>query len=191
MTRDEIYDHLAKVYLGKRESVASKQKKQQVNQSWMVINIVITSVIVLSTVYGFTAFLTRRAGLHNQVYYELNNNLIKIGYDLNDPFPSTKTFAITLPEKDASKYNRLNMKIRGLNGGYPGVVKLVVNNERNERATYYIKDVGAQWQKVAIPFDKLNITDWSNVTEVAFVLEAWNVDFKQGAMLVDDVSFSN
>ncbi len=191
MTRDEIYDHLAKVYLGKRESVASKQKKKKVNQSWLVINVVITIVIVLSTVYGFTAFLTRRAGLNNQVYYELNNSLIKIGYDLNDPFPSTKTFSITLPEKDASKYSKLNLKIRGLNGAYPGVVKLVVNNQRNERATYYIKDVGAQWQKVAIPFDKLNLTDWSNVTEVAFVLEAWNVDFKQGAMLVDDVSFSN
>lgn len=191
MTRDEIYDHLANVYLGKREGAAQKRKKNQVNQSWIVINIVITTVLVISTVYGFTAFLTRRAGLNTQVYYELNNNLIKVNYDLNDPFPSTKTFSITLPEKDASKYSQLNLKIRGHNGGYPGVVKLVVNNQRNERATYYIKDVGAQWMDVAIPFEKLNLSDWSNMTEVAFVLEAWNVDFKQGAMLVDQVSFSN
>ena len=27
MTRDEIYDHLAKVYLGKRESVSPKKSK--------------------------------------------------------------------------------------------------------------------------------------------------------------------
>ena len=191
MTRDEIYDHLAKVYLGKRESVAQKQKKKQVNHSWLVINIVITAVILLSTVYGFTAFLTRKSGLNNRVFYELNNNLVKVNYDLNDPFPSTKTFAINLPEKDASKYSRLNLKIRGMNGGYPGVVKLTVNNARNERATYYIKDVGAAWTQVQIPFEKLNLSDWTSVTELAFVLEAWNVDFKQGALMLDEVSFSN
>ena len=28
MTRDEIYDHLAKVYLGKRESVSPKKRNQ-------------------------------------------------------------------------------------------------------------------------------------------------------------------
>ena len=90
MTRDEIYEHLAKVYLGKRESVAEEKKKKAVNQSWLVINIVITAVILISTVYGFTAFLTRRAGLNNQIFYELNNNLVKVAYNLNDPFPSTK-----------------------------------------------------------------------------------------------------
>ena len=65
MTRDEIYEHLAKVYLGKRENVAEEKKKKAINQSWLVINAVITAVIVISTVYGFTAFLTRRAGLQN------------------------------------------------------------------------------------------------------------------------------
>jgi len=61
MTRDEIYDHLAKVYLGKRESVAPPVKPKKINRSLLVINIVITAVITISTVYGFTAFLTRRA----------------------------------------------------------------------------------------------------------------------------------
>src|SRR5882724_1367293 len=102
MTRDEIYEHLAKVYLGKR-SVAEEKKRKAVNQTWLVINIVITAVILISTVYGFTAFLTRRAGLKNQVFYALNNGLVRVPYNLNDPFPSTKSFSITIPEKDASK----------------------------------------------------------------------------------------
>jgi hypothetical protein len=191
MTRDEIYEHLAKVYLGKRENVAEEKKKKRINQSWLVINIAITAVIVISTVCGFTAFLTRRAGLQNQIFYALNNNVIKVAYDLNDPFPSTKTFAIAIPDKDVSKYRKLNLSIRGLNGAYPGVVKLVVSNVKNEKATYYIKSVGADWRKVSVPFANLNLTDWTTVREVAFVLEAWNMDFRQGAMLIDDISFSN
>jgi len=191
MTRDEIYEHLAKVYLGKRESVAEQKKRKAVNRSWLVMNISVTAVILISTVYGFTAFLTRRAGLHDQLFYELNNSLVKVGYDLNAPYPSTKTFAITLPEKDASKYSKLNMAIRGMDKASPGIVKIVVSNRKNERATYYLQDVGPRWQKVSIPFEKLNLTDWTTVSQVAFVLEAWNVDFHRGTLLIDNISFSN
>ena len=191
MTRDEIYEHLAKVYLGKRESVAETKKKKAVNKSWLVINISITAVIVISTVYGFTAFLTRRGDLQNQVFYALNNNPLRIVYDLNEPYPSAKTFAITLPGKDASKYSKLNLTIRGMNGAYPGIVKLTVSNAKNEKATYYIKNVDADWKKISVPFENLNLTDWTTVREVAFVLEAWNVDFRRGTVLIDDVSFSN
>lgn len=190
MNRDEIYEHLAKVYLGKR-SVAEEKKRKAVNQSWLVINIVITAVILISTVYGFTAFLTRRAGIKNQVFYALNNSIVRVPYNLNDPFPSTKIFAITIPDKDASKYSKLNMSIRGLGEASPGIVKVLVSNQKNEQATYYIQNVGEQWQKVSIPFEKLNLTDWTSVREVAFVLEAWNVDFRRGTMLVDEISFSN
>ncbi|MBF0489226.1 MAG: CIA30 family protein [Candidatus Omnitrophica bacterium] len=191
MTRDEIYDHLAKVYLGKRQDIVEEKKKKTLNQSWMVINVVITTVILISTVYGFTAFLTRRVVFNNQVFYSLTNNPIRIAYDLNDPFPSAKTFSITIPKKDASKYSHLNLTIRGSKEAYPGIVKMVVGNQLNEKATYYIQNVQGGWQKVSISLDKLNLTDWSTVTDVSFVLEAWNVDFKKGVVFIDDVSFSN
>ncbi len=190
MTRDEIYDHLAQVYLGKRQNVVEKKKKT-LNQSWIIINIVITAVIFISTVYGFTAFLTRKVTLNNEVFYSLTNNPIRIAYDLNDPFPSTKSFSITIPKKDASKYSHLNLTIRGMNEEYPGIVKMVIGNQRNEKATYYVEKVQGNWQKVSIALNKLNLSDWSTVTDVSFVLEAWNVDFKKGTVLIDDVSFSN
>ncbi len=191
MTRDEIYDHLAKVYLGKRQNVAEQKKKKTLNRSWLVINGVITAVILLSTVYGFTAFLTRRVTFQNEVFYSLNNNPVRIVYDLNDPFPSTKSFSIAIPDKDVSKYKRLNLMIRGMSEAYPGIVKMVVSNKRNEKAMYYIHNVQGAWQKVSVSLDKLDLTDWSSVTDVSFVLEAWNVDFKKGAVLIDDISFSN
>ncbi len=191
MTRDEIYEHLAKVYLGKRQDIVVEQKKKSINQPWLVINIAITAVLLISTVYGFTAFLTRKTGLKDQVFYALNNTPIRITYDLNDPFPAAKTFAIDIPVKDVSKYASLNFGIRGMNGAYPGVVKLLVTNQKNERATYFVRDVDARWQQVHVPLANLNLTDWTTVREVSFVLEAWNVDFRKGTVLIDDISFSN
>ena len=190
MTRDEIYEHLAKVYLGKRQDAVVGKKKKPVNQPWLVINIVITAVLLISTVYGFTAFLTHKAGLKSQVFYTLSNNPIRIVYDLNDPFPATKIFAIDIP-LNAVKYASLNFSIRGMNGAYPGIVKMTVLNQKNERATYFVRNVNADWQKVRVPLESLNLTDWTTVREVAFVMEAWNVDFRKGTVLIDDISFSN
>ena len=192
MTRDEIYDHLANVYLGKREDLSPKKRKPKaINRSLLVINIVITAVITISTVYGFTAFLTRRNDLKSQVFYALNNNPIRVAYDLNGPYPATKTFSIAIPNKDVSKYKILNISLRGMDSAYPGIVKVVVVNQKNEQAIYYIQNVGTAWQKVSIPFEKLNLTDWTTITDVSFVLEAWNVDFRRGTLLIDGVSFSN
>jgi hypothetical protein len=190
MTRDEIYNHLAQVYLGKRNKEEEKHRKQY--SAWLVINIVITVVIFASAFYGFTAFLTnKRETIEKSVIYALNNGPIRVKYDLQTPYPPVKTFSLTIPEIDLSKYGRLNFSIRGLDEGAPGIVKVVIQNERLEKSAYYINKVGTNWQDYSIPIDKfIEITDWTNLTSVSFVFEAWNVDKKRGAVLIDDVRFS-
>ena len=46
-----------------------------------------------------------------------------------------------------------------MNAAYPGIVKMVIGNQRNEKATYYIKNVQGSWQKVSIELDKLNLME--------------------------------
>ena len=191
MNRDEIYDHLAKVYLGKKSSV-QEIKKKKMNSAWLAMNIVITLFILASTFYGFTAFLNRQqVDLKNRVVYSLNNNPIRIVYDLGYPYPPVKTFALTVPTKDISKFSKLNVSIRGMDTGYPGVVKLILSNQKNEKSTYFLQDIGVDWQHVSIPLEKFHLTDMTNVTDLSFVLESWNVQSKKGIVLVDDISFSN
>lgn len=191
MTRDEIYDHLAQVYLGKRDRVEEK-KKWQFN-AWLVINIVITVIILASAFYGLTAFLTGRGEyLKNSVLFSLNNGSIRISYDLNSPYPQVKTFSLKIPKMNVSKYETLSFSIRGLEEGFPGVVKVVLKNQKNETASFYVKDVRLKWQELNIPFDEFTqITDWTNLTEVSFVLEAWNAENKKGMILIDNVCFSS
>jgi hypothetical protein len=191
MNRDEIYDHLAKVYLGKKNSV-QETKKKKLSAAWLMMNIIITLFILVSSFYGFTAFLNRQQiDLKNRVVYSLNNNPIRIAYNLDYPFPPVKTFSLPIPSRDVSKFDKLNVSLRGMDEGYPGVVKLVLSNQKNEKATYFIEDVGLGWQHLTIPLDKFKMTDLTSVTDVAFVLESWNVQSKTGIVLIDDISFSN
>ena len=192
MTRDEIYDHLAQVYLGKREK-AEEKKKRQFNV-WLLLNIVITLLILTSAFYGFTAFLTRRSSAfsRNNVIFSLTNGPIRIKYNLNQPFPQIETFSLSVPTMDISKYKRLVFSIRGEEGGFPGVVKIVVKNRKNETASFYVNDVKLKWQQVDIPLEEFSqVTDWTVLTDVSFVVEAWNVQKKKGMVLVDNICFSS
>lgn len=188
MTRDEIYDHLAQVYLGKRKS-ADDDHKQKFN-TWLVLNVLITLMILASAFYGLTAFLVNREGLRSNVMYALHNGPIRISYDLNNPYPQVKTFSLSVPEMDVAKYQELKFSVRGMSTS-PGIVKVVLRNRRNEQASFFVKNVGTGWAEVSIPFSEFKeITDWSQMTDVSFVLEAWNAETKKGTLLIDNLCFS-
>ena len=191
MTRDEIYDHLAQVYLGKRDKVEAK-KKRQLN-AWLVINIVITVVILASAFYGLTAFLTKRGEFsRNGVIFALTNGPVRVTYNFSPPYPQVKTFSLSIPRMNVSKYSHLSFSIRGLEDGYPGVVKVVLKNQKNETASFFVKDVRLKWQELSIPFEEFNqITDWTNLTDVSFVFEAWNAEKKKGVVLIENICFSS
>ena len=191
MNRDEIYDHLAKVYLGKKNS-AQENKKKKLNTAWLVMNIAVTILILASSFYGFTAFLSRQQfELKDRVVFSLSNSPIKVPYNLEYPYPPVKTFSLTIPNKDISKFSKLNISVRGMDGGEPGVVKLILTNQKNEQATYFMQDIALDWQHLSIPLENFKLTDLTTVTELSFVLESWNVQSKKGVLLVDDISFSN
>jgi len=191
MTRDEIYDHLAQVYLGKKNKADRKQQRQF--NAWLVINIVITVIIFASSIYGLTAFLANRGGvLQNRIIFALNNGPIRIPYNLGYPYPSIKTFSLVIPKVDMAKYSSLQFSVRGLEEGYPGIMRVELKNNKNETASVLLQDVHLEWKNFKIPFTEFkHITDWSNLAEISFILESWNAEKKKGVILIDDVCFSS
>lgn len=192
MNREDIYDHLAQVYLGKRKE--SEVKKKRHFNAWLVINIFIMLTIFSSAFYGLTAFFAqkRESTLKDKIIFSLHSGLIRLSYDFVGNFPPTKSFSLEVPSMDVSKYNNLEFTIRGREEGTPGVVKIVFENQRNEKSSYYVQGVDLDWQDVKIPLSEFKqITDWSTIKDVSFVLESWNVDKKKGILLLDNVGFSS
>ncbi len=192
MKNDEIYDHLAKVYLGKRTHPPVEEKKHAIS-TWLIINVVITVVILASAFYGLTAFLAKRSDvLQTRVIYSLSRGPIKIPYNLNDPYPQIKTFSLSIPEMNLEKYNAIKFSARGRDEGSPGVIKLILTNQKNETDSLYIRDIDKKWQEIQVPFEDFDqISDWSQLSDISFVLEGWNVDQRKGILLIDNICFSN
>ncbi len=191
MTRDEIYDHLAQVYLGKKRQTQEPPPRQI--STWLVINMMITVVIFATSVYGLTAFLARRGDLLEQrVIYALNKGPIRVPYDVRQPYPQVKTFSLPVTGVDAGKFGRLQFAVRASEGGSPGVIRIEVRNQRHEVSSRIIDGIGHQWRQRSIAFeDFAEISDWSTVSEIHFIIEAWNADKKKGAVLIDDICFSS
>jgi len=180
MTKEEIYEHLAQVYLGKKTPEKKLSKKKATFKTFGKIFLAFFAVGVVF--YSLTAFLSKRQELlKNNIIFALNNSPIRIKYNLNAPYPQVENFSLTIPKTDIAKYKTLNFSIRGLEEGYPGTVKVVVKNKRNELSFTYVDGVQLRWEKFSIPLSEFeNITDWMSVTEVSFVLEAWNATKKKG-----------
>jgi hypothetical protein len=191
MTRDEIYDHLAKVYLGKREGIESIKPKKQ-PPSWLVINLVITVFILASVFWGLTAFLTQRNDLlKSRVIFTLTNSPIRLSYNVGEGMPQVKALSIAVPSVDVQKFKRMNVSLRGLKDGNPKVLKIILTNTKEETAVYYLQDLNPRWREYSLAFDDLNLTDWEALRDISFVVEAWNADKPSGTVLIDNISFSN
>lgn len=190
MNRNEIYDHLANVYLGKR-SEADRQRRRKFN-AWLVINVLITAVIFTSVFYGLTAFLAQRSSsLRSRIIFSLHNGPLLLEYNFKDSFSPTKAFAISVPTIEIAKYRALQFAIRAREEGTPGIVKVVIKNQKNETASYYVKNVGLAWQEFNIPLEEFkDITDWTDLTDISFVVESWNADHEKGVVLIDNLCFS-
>ena len=191
MTREDIYDHLAQVYLGKRKEADVRKKKQF--GAWLIINILITVLIFASAFYGLTAFLARKGinKLEDNIIFSLSHGPMKVSYDFVTAFHPDETFSLSIPRMDASRYSDFQFTVRAQDGENPGIIKVVFKNKLNEISSFYVQGVNDKWKRVTIPlasFDR--ITDWGSLSEISFVLESWNVRENQGGILIDDICFS-
>ncbi|MBF0483270.1 MAG: hypothetical protein HQL25_01050 [Candidatus Omnitrophica bacterium] len=191
MDKDEIYDHLAQVYLGKkRKSYQNNRRQKREFGAWLLINILITVLIFSGVFYGLTAFLTNR-DLKSNIVYFLHNGSIRMAYDFTNPQVPSQIFTLNVKGVDAEKFGNLKFSIRAKDGK-PGIVKVVVRNARGEEAYYYVQSVGTKWKEENIPLNQFRtISDWSTLRNVSFVLEAWNIDDKKGSILIDNLCFSD
>ena len=188
-SRDEIYEHLAKVYLGKQKKTSQRKKKQFESP---LVRRTAALLVIVGCIFGLSAFLMKRNGFAaNSVLYSLNERPLRISYDLNEPFPQIYSFAIPVPRINISKYSSVSFAIRAVKGS-PGAVKVVIKNKKKEASFYFLRQIHDRWNKVTIPLSEFKeISDWSNVTDVTFVFEAWNLEKPKGTVLIDDLCFSS
>ena len=193
MNRDEIYDHLAQVYLGKGQEVASKKPKERKSfHTWLAINIFITAFVFASVFYGLTASLKQNnTYLKQRIIASLSQGVVELSYNFLTEFPAEKSLVLSVPPLDATRYINLQFNVRAKESDAFGTLKIMLHNRKNEKGEYYISGINSRWQKISVPLSAFKtVTDKSNLTDVSFVVEPWNVQEKHETLLIENVQLS-
>ena len=196
MKDKEIYERIADTYLGKNNN--KKNNSQRKKKKWF-ISLTVINILILFTVFFLYKFvLSNPRGKEGDnktsasIYILSQRYPLKLSYNLTPPYLGIKDFTFSLPLVDASKLSSLKLRVRGDdNFGFTAVLKVEVRNQRNEKDSYYLKGISGRWQDFSIPLAEFkNITDWSNIGELSFVFEDWNVSEKRGVLYIDNIRFS-
>jgi hypothetical protein len=117
---------------------------------------------------------------------------MKLSYCVDSPNPAYNGFWLMLPNFDASKYDSLNMWVKGdAQAGYTTVFKIELKNAARQTGRYYVSNVTDQWQRISVPLsDFKGLADKTSLTELVIVFEDRMATVKKGTIYIDDISFS-
>lgn len=186
MTREEIYEHLAQVYLGKKT-----KKKKKYNFIKVILFANLIAITLLPSFYLFNSKTSQNIKKQEQSFsLALNYYPLRFVYNFKNGAPQVENFSLHLPAVNVTNYDSLVFYLRGKSHLAPRILKISLENKKKEKSVYYFDKVEAKWQKITIPLKEFkDITDWTNITKLSFIIEAWNTDETKGSVLIDDVHF--
>jgi len=116
---------------------------------------------------------------------------MKLDYSVDSPNPAYNGFWMTLPNFDASKYDALNLWVKGdSKAGYTTVFKIELKSANKQVGSYYVSSVSDQWQEISMPLSEFKgLVDRSSLTEFVLVFEDRMASNKKGVLYIDDIRF--
>ncbi|MDP3790976.1 MAG: carbohydrate binding domain-containing protein [Candidatus Omnitrophota bacterium] len=133
-----------------------------------------------------------KEGFDNVVRHGDKGFAMKLNYCVDSPNPAYNGFWMMLPNLDASKYDTINLWVKGdTDLGYTTVFKIEIKNAAKQTGRYYISNASDQWQQISIPLSEFkSLIDRTNLTEFVIVFEDRMATNKKGAIYIDDITFT-
>jgi hypothetical protein len=185
MEKKDIYEHLAKIYL---DSTPLKKKKYKSRPIDLKNLILISVAVILATFILINTFSYKHRIAITQAALVLSSDTIKINYRF-DP-AKKEIYSWDLDKLNLSNYKALGFSLKKSN--YSDIISLRVEftNIYKEKSEIYLKDIPNKWQDFKISLaDFKNISDWSEMDNLAFIVEEWNTQDNKGIIYIDNVKF--
>jgi len=187
MDKKEIYEHLAKIYL----DASLKHTKKRTHRYSLFKNrytyfLGIIFIFSLSLLVFFN--ITRHKSLNSEIALILQPEAIKINFHFD---PARKEiYSIGLNKLIISTFKTLAFSAKKANYQDNISLRVEFRSAFKEKSEVYLKDISHKWQDYKIALSEFkNISDWSEVSTLSFIVEEWNVREKRGVVYVDNIRF--
>ena len=185
MTKSEdIYDHLAEVYLN-----SSRNKKKNFTHHKSIFNNLFKRSIIVAVCFIIVlavTFFRNKSIPKSQKVLILEANTTKIDYDFN----KIKKEAAIFDLKDMNLLGFKALSFRARKSNFRDDLHMSVEfvSDFGEKSQIYIKQIPNRWKNFKIDLTEFkNISDWSHMRQLLFVLEEWNAQTKKGIVYFDNV----
>lgn len=185
MDKKEVYDHLAKIYLD--ASSKTKRKKKNKLHAFLLRNVILASIVVIA-LSGFTlhSLFPRNKTDHSEVSLVMVNDAVKINFNF-DP-AKKEIYSLNLNKQNLNRFKALGFSVRKANAKDTITLRVEFTNAFKERSEIYVRDIPARWSDYTLEFLQFrNITDWSCMSSVSFIVEAWNASDNHGVLYIDNI----
>ncbi len=183
MDKKDIYEHLAKIYLD-TPSVKKKKSKTQAKDHKNFI------IIAVAIVLGLSLFVSARLYWHKPLGQTMSLVLspdpVKMNYHF-DP-AQKEIFSLNLNKANLYRFNTLGFSAKKSNPEDTVSLRVEFTNAFNEKSEVYLKEISDSWKYYELKFsDFKSITDWSQMSDVSFIIEEWNTRENKGLVYIDNV----
>ena len=183
MEKKDIYEHLAKIYLD-----ASSQRKDTKKKNHKVFKVSLLAGVAF--VFGIGIFLSvqmnKKEGLNSEVALVFAPEALKINFNF-DP-AKKESYSLALNKLNLARFRTLGFAVKKEDSNDSISLRIEFSNIYKEKAFIYLKDIPRRWQEYKINLSEFKgINDWSEMTELTFVVEEWNATQKEGIVYLDNV----
>lgn len=183
--KKDVYEHLAKTFLDKKNKKSLKKKNQ-------------TNYIVALIVFCIIFFLLRYVGSGKNVfskslYLIQDKTPIAIEYDFSMlGSAKTRVLSFNLNNVDINGFNFLKLSLRTEDKTKTvTTIKVQIENSLLEKDSQYLSGINNRWRHFSLPLRNFKlINEWKSVKSLTFIVEDWNVSSKKGKIYIDEVSFA-
>lgn len=184
MEKKDIYEHLAKIYLD--NSAVKKQKQKADALKHRVLYIAAAAVFLVLLVAVISSLFFRKKISIPEMALVLNHETVKVNYNFA---PAKKDiYYLDLNKANLASYKELVFSIKKSNYSDNISLRVEFTNIYKERAELYLRDISNKWQECVFKLsDFKNITDWTEMSRLSFIIEEWNSQDKKGSIYLDNV----
>ena len=185
MDKKEIYEHLAKIYLDASLKKDRKKSKDYPNFKSLFL-------FALAVIVSLSILLLPNLGKNKTKNFEialvLQPDIVKINFNF-DP-AKKEIYSLNLNRLNLTRYKKLAFAAKRINYNTSISLRVEFCNIFREKSEIYLKDVPHRWREYSLNLaDFKQVTDWSEMKNLSFIVEEWNAKENDGIVLIENIRF--
>jgi hypothetical protein len=182
----EVYDYLAKVYLD--EASKRREPRPKRRPIFIYAYVGLSLILIAGLTIALFSLIRQKGAAKKDFALIIEPGLTRISFNFD--LAKKETLSYNLDDLNLRNYKALGFFVRTANPKHELHLRIELRNRYGEKSEFYLSDISGRWYDFKVDLaDFKDITNWSNMSELRFVIEDWNTRVKKGRVYIDNVRF--